>query len=68
MLEVLERDQGWLRAPVIAARAGIFPLRQIYRDLSLYARWDLLEKQVIAGQFCYRLTRRGRARLAWLKH
>jgi hypothetical protein len=67
VLEVLHRGQSWLRAPVIAARAGIYPIRQIYRDLSLYARWGLLERQLMVGRFWYRLTRRGRARLIYLQ-
>jgi hypothetical protein len=60
-----ERD--WLNPPAWAALAGFYPTRAAYSYLARLARWGLLERrQKVRGLLLYRLSERGRRRLAWL--
>ena len=64
-------DQAYpnaVRADTVAWKAGISPKRAIYWRLNRLWRWGLIQRrQNAAGLLIYRITARGRQRLAWLK-
>ena len=61
-------DQGWLNVPAWARLAGYYPIRAAYTVLKRLHKWKLLERQLDArGFLLYRISERGRARLAWLR-
>jgi len=61
-------EQGWLSVPAWAKLAGYYPIRAAYTVLKRLHKWKLLERQLDArGLFLYRISERGRARLAWLR-
>jgi len=56
-----------LRAGAIAWKAGISPKRAVYWRLNRLWRFGLLQRRHDAqGLLLYRLSERGRRRLAWL--
>jgi DNA-binding PadR family transcriptional regulator len=57
-----------LGADAVAWKAGVSPKRAIYWRLSRLWRWGLVQRRGNAeGLLVYRITPRGRRRLAWLK-
>ena len=67
VLEALDR-RGWTNPPLAAVLVGFSPVRAIYAHLKRYERWGLLERARDArGLLLYRVTDRGRNRLAWLR-
>jgi hypothetical protein len=61
-------DRGWLNVPAWAKLAGYYPIRGAYAVLKRYHRWKLLDRRLDArGLILYRISDRGRARLAWLR-
>jgi DNA-binding PadR family transcriptional regulator len=68
-LGFLERayPQG-VRADRIAWETRFFPKRAIYAHLNRLWRWGLIQRRRDAkGLLAYRITKRGRDRLAWLR-
>jgi hypothetical protein len=66
-LEIFERHGGWLSPPAWALQAGFRPLRAAYTYLLRLHRFGLLERNQVGRRVVYRLSMRGKARLAWLK-
>ncbi|HUZ46417.1 MAG TPA: hypothetical protein VMW54_07245 [Terriglobia bacterium] len=68
ILTVLEQAYpGALRADAVAWKAGVSPKRAIYWRLNQLHRWGLIERRRDAqGLLVYRITARGKRRLAWL--
>lgn len=66
-LEIFELHGGWLRPPAWALRAGFRPVRAAYTYLLRLHRFGLLERDYQGRRVAYRLSRRGKVRLAWLK-
>jgi DNA-binding IclR family transcriptional regulator len=59
---------GWLNPPAISTRIGFFPTRAMYSYLLRLHRWGLLDRRHDSrGLLLYRLSARGRSRLAWLQ-
>lgn len=65
ILGVLARSQGPLSYAQVAGIAGIYPIRQVARDLQRYAGWGYVRRWKAAGKYRYRITRRGLERLAY---
>lgn len=66
-LAVLE-ERGWLSPPAWAVLAGFYPVRASYSYLKRLHKWKLLDRTLDRrGLLLYRLSQRGRARLAWLR-
>lgn len=66
-LELFER-RGWLNPAAWAVLAGFYPIRASYSYLGRLCKWGLLtRRQDVRGLILYRLSERGRARLAWLR-
>ncbi len=62
-------NRGWLNVPAWATLAGYYPIRSAYTVLKRFHRWHLLECRLDArGLLLYRISDRGRARLAWLRN
>lgn len=54
--------------PTLAVRIGYFPVRGLYPYLARLRRWDLVTSwRGVSGLLFYRITERGRERLAWLE-
>lgn len=70
ILAVLEKAYPCgLRADAVAWKAGISPKRAVYWRLSRLLRWGLIRRVRDAqGLLVFRITQRGRRRLAWLLH
>jgi len=68
ILAVLDQAYpGGLRADTVAWKAEVSPKRAIYWRLNQLHRWGLIERRRDAqGLLVYRITARGRRRLAWL--
>ncbi len=67
-LGVFEKNGGWLYPPAWAVLAGFWPLRTSWSYLIRLHRFGLLQRRRDArGLIVYRLSRRGRSRLAWLR-
>jgi hypothetical protein len=47
----------------VAGAVGIYPIRQVSRDLQRYASFGYVRRSKQAGRFRYEITRRGRERL-----
>lgn len=59
---------GWLNPPAWAVLVDFYPQRASYSYLKRLHRWGLLERARDArGFILYRLSRRGRSRLGWLR-
>jgi hypothetical protein len=66
-LELFER-RGWLNPAAWAVLAGFYPIRASYSYLGRLYKWALLSRRLDArGLILYRLSERGRGRLAWLR-
>ena len=66
-LAAFER-RGWLNPPTVSQLTGYRPVRAVYSYLLKLHRWGLLLRQRDdRGLLLYRLSDRGRDRLAWLK-
>jgi hypothetical protein len=66
-LQVFARHGGWLDVPAWSVRAGFYPVRAAYTYLRRLHGYGLLHRGRDArGRLVYRLSRRGRRRLAWL--
>ncbi len=58
---------GWISAPVLRVRLKFSISRvALYRRLDAYARWQLVERTQGIVHLLFRITPKGRARLAWL--
>ncbi len=61
-------DRGWLSPPAWAVLAGFYPVRASYSYLKRLHKWKLVERSLDRrGLLLYRLSLRGRERLAWLR-
>jgi hypothetical protein len=49
----------------VAGAVGIFPIRQVSRDLQRYVIFGYVRRVKMAGKFRYGITRRGLERLAY---
>jgi hypothetical protein len=56
-----------LRADAIACKAGVSPKRAVYWRLNRLWQFGLLQRRRTQGSLLYRITKRGRERLAWLR-
>jgi hypothetical protein len=63
-LEIFE-SAGWLRPEAYAWKLGKFPARAAYSYLKGLWHWGLLIRRERPVR--YRITQRGRERLAWLR-
>jgi hypothetical protein len=67
-LEIFERHGDWLSPPEWAVSAGFYPVRAAYSYLLRLHRFGLLERYCSeGGTVAYKLSVRGRSRLAWLE-
>jgi DNA-binding transcriptional regulator PaaX len=66
-LEIFERHGGWLSPPEWGVLAGFYPTRAAYTYLLRLYRFGLLKRRSSARVVLYRLSERGRLRLAWLE-
>jgi len=69
ILTVLEQaSPTGLRADILAWMAGVIPKRSVYWRLNRLWRFGLLRRRRNAqGFLVYRISERGRRRLAWLR-
>ena len=66
VLQALDH-RGWINPPAAATLVGFQPARAMYSYMLRLHRWGLLERQHDSrGLLLYRLSLRGRERLAWL--
>ncbi len=65
ILGVLARAQGPVTYAQVAGAVGIYPIRQVSRDLQRYAGFGYVRRWKEAGRFRYEITQRGRERLAF---
>lgn len=66
-LEVFESHGGWLSPRTWAVLAGFYPIRAAYSYLLRLHRFGLLDRGRTERSILYRLSIRGKQRLAWLK-
>lgn len=67
ILGVLSRAQGPMSYAQVAGAVGIYPLRQVARDLQRYTLFGYARRVKMAGKFRYEITRRGEERLAYFQ-
>ena len=61
-------NRGWLSPPAWAVLVGFRPIRAAYSYLKRLHHWQLLERaHDRRGLLLYRISERGRGRLAWLR-
>lgn len=65
ILAALARASGPLSYAQVAGAVGIYPIRQVARDLQRYTRFGYLRRWRAAGRYRYEITRRGLERLAY---
>ena len=65
ILGVLSRAQGPVTYVQVAGSLGIYPARQVARDLQRYVVFGYVRRVKMAGKFRYEITRRGEERLAF---
>lgn len=65
ILGVIARSQSPMSYAQVAGVAGIYPIRQVARDLQRYAGFGYVRRWKAAGKFRYEITRRGREKLAF---
>lgn len=65
ILGVLARSQSPMNYAQVAGAMGIYPIRQVARDLQRYASFGYVSRYKAAGKFRYEITRRGRERLTF---
>ena len=66
-LAVFAQHEGWLDPPRWAIWAGFYPVRAAYSYLLRLHRFGLLIRSRSQYAVRYRLSARGRSRLAWLE-
>ena len=62
---VLARASGPMGYAQVAGILGLYPIRQVARDLQRYARFGYVRRWKAAGKYRYEITRRGLERLAY---
>jgi hypothetical protein len=67
ILGALARSQSPMSYAQVAGAVGIYPIRQVARDLQRYASFGYVTRYKAAGKFRYEIARRGRERLAFFK-
>lgn len=67
ILGVLARASGPMSYAQVAGAVGIYPIRQVSRDLQRYVRFGYARRVKMAGKFRYEITRRGEERLAYFR-
>lgn len=67
ILGVLARANYALSYRQVAGAVGIFPTRQVARDLQRYTRFGYVRRHRVAGRFRYSVTRRGLERLSFFQ-
>ena len=65
ILAALARASGPMSYAQVAGSVGIFPIRQVARDLQRYTCFGYLRRWRAAGKYRYEITRRGLERLAY---
>ena len=65
ILGVLDRAQGPMTYAMVAGAVGIYPIRQVSRDLQRYTRFGYVRRWKAAKKYRYEITRRGAERLAY---
>ena len=65
ILGALDRAQGPMTYAQVAGAVGIYPIRQVSRDLQRYTRFGYVRRWKAAGKYRYEITRRGAERLAY---
>ncbi len=65
ILGVLARAPGPMSYAQVAGAVGIYPIRQVARDLQRYTGFSYLRRWKAAGKYRYEITRRGAERLAY---
>jgi len=65
ILGVLARAQSPMSYAQVAGTVGIYPIRQVARDLQRYVTFGYARWLRMAGKFRYEITRRGLERLAF---
>jgi hypothetical protein len=62
-------DRGWLSPPAWAVLTGYYPVRAAYTYIRRHLwHWRLVERSLdCRGLLLYKLSRKGQARLAWLR-
>jgi hypothetical protein len=65
ILAVLARASGPMGYAQVAGAVGIYPIRQVARDLQRYTIFGYLRRVKMAGKYRYEITRRGAERLAF---
>ena len=67
-LSAFSQAGGWLNPPAAAVLVGFYQIRASYSYLLRLHRFGLLQRRRSArGPVLYRLSERGRSRLAWLQ-
>jgi hypothetical protein len=62
------REPGWISAPELRFRYRLRIGREaLYMRLAAYARWHLVERAQGVAHVLFRMTDKGRERLAWLQ-
>ncbi len=65
ILGVLARASGAMSYAQVAGAVGIYPIRQVSRDLQRYTGFGYVRRWKTAGKYRYEITRRGAERLAY---
>ncbi len=65
ILGVLDRARGPMAYAQVAGAVGIYPISQVAGDLKRYHRFGYVRRWKAAGKFRYKITTRGRERLAF---
>ena len=65
ILGVLARAQGPMSYSQVAGAIGIYPIRQVSRDLQRYVHFGYARRWKAARKYRYEITGRGRERLAF---
>lgn len=65
ILAVLARAVGPLNYAQVAGAVGIYPIRQVARDLQRYTQFGYVRRWRAAGLYRYEITFRGLERLAY---
>jgi hypothetical protein len=66
-LDVLARASVPLSYAHVAGAVGIYPIRQVSRDLQRYVSFGYARRFKMAGRFRYEITLRGEQRLAYFR-
>lgn len=65
ILASLARAEGPMTYAQVAEDVGIYPIRQVARDLQRYTRFGYVARWKAAGKYRYEMTLRGLERLAF---